>query len=425
MRLRTLMTAMLSVIVMVSCGSKGEEKDNRVRRNLNKELTNEMSDTSSLTKMDREISTFMSKYDIKGMSVSIMRNDSLFYAKGYGLADAEKGTEMTPGTIMRVASVSKLITAVGIMKLQEQGKLSLSDKVFGPEGILCDTVYTSAITDKRYFDITVEHLLRHQGGFSTRAGDPMFSTLTMMAVHHLDAPPTHAQLIEGEIARKLKFDPGKSQDYSNFGYMILSEIIEAVTGQEYEKWMQKNVLKPAGCEDMHIAYNYYDKRYKNETRYHMHSNDDPVKEYTGSGRDVVRCYGGNDIRALAGAGAWVTSTPELMRLVASIDGRPWVPDILSAESVHEMTRYIDKNTYGLGWNDTNPVVGWSRTGTFSGTNALVKYFPDGECWILVTNTGSWMGPRFSNYMTQLVSKLRGSYGKSFPARDFFYLDEPR
>ena len=106
--------------------------------------------------------------------------------------------------------------------------------------------------------------------------------------------------------------------------------------------------------------------------------------------------------------------------MASIDGLPEVPDIISPESVAEMTRWIDENTYSLGWNDTKPDGEWTRTGTFSGTSALVKYYPDGECWVMVTNTSTWKGPGFTRYTAGLFRKLREKYSQALPSRNMFY-----
>ena len=123
---------------------------------------------------------------------------------------------------------------------------------------------------------------------------------------------------------------------------------------------------------------------------------------------------------LSGAGAWCGSTAELARFVASIDGRPEVKDILSKESIDQMTEYIDKDTFSLGWNDTNPEKGWSRTGTLAGTSALVKYFPDGECWILITNTSTWKGPGLPRYTDELFKTCRKQYGDKLPKQDLFF-----
>ena len=241
-----------------------------------------------------------------------------------------------------------------------------------------------------------------------------------MMQNRLTTPPDQETLVKCMIKFPLKFVPGTSQYYSNFGYLLLSMIIEKVSGESYEEFMQKNVLRPAGCTDFHIANNYYKEKYKNETRYHLQTNDEPVLEYNNSGREVPRCYGGNNIRALSGAGAWVGSTPELARFIASIDGRPEVPDILSLKSVRTMTEYLDDDTYSLGWNDTHPLKGWTRTGTLSGTSALIKYYPDGECWILITNTSTWKGPGLTRYTAELFRTLRQRYSEKLPARDFFW-----
>ncbi len=386
---------------------------------LNETLTNEVSDTSSLAGMDTRIENYMRQWGLRGASLTIMRGDSLLYAKGYGWSDQEKEVKMEPFNIMRVASVSKLLTAAGIMKLQEDGLLSLKDTVFGPRGILTDSAYTSVIRDPNYRKITVEDLLRHKGGFTSAGGDPMFSTRFIMLQNHLDVPPDHETLLKTQLKRRLRFVPGTSQYYSNFGYLLLSMVIEKVSGLDYEKFMQDSVLRKAGCFDMHIANNYYEDRYKNEVRYYNGADSGLIDEYNNSGRMVDRCYGGNDIRSLAGAGAWVTSVPELARFVASIDGKPEVPDILSAESVAQMTEWFDEHTYSLGWNDTKPSGEWTRTGTFSGTSALIKYYPDGECWIMVTNTSTWKGPGFTRYTAGLFRDLRQRYSSKLPKRNLF------
>ena len=407
---------------LCSCGSVPEESI-RPTIDLNRVLTNEMSDSSVLAPMERKIANYMSQWQLQGAQLVIMRNDSLMYAKGFGWADKEQEEPMGPGNIMRVASVSKLITATGIMVLQEQGKLSIKDKVFGPEGILKDSTYCSSIKDKNYYNITVEHLLRHQGGFRARIADPMFSTAAIMKQNKLKTPPDNKQLLKIILASKLHFAPGTSQYYSNVGYMILSLVIEEVTGQPYEEFMRKEVLEKAGCYGFRIAGIYLKDRHEGEVRYYVPSNDPGVQEYNNSGRNVVRCYGGNHITALTGAGAWVASAPELALLVASIDGKDEIPDIISKESVAAMTRHIDEDTYSLGWNETDPAKAWVRTGTLSGTNALIKYFPDGECWIFLSNTSTWKGPSLARYTANLMNELRQKYSKILPKQDLFHEKE--
>ena len=386
---------------------------------LNNVLTNEMSAIENLEGMDAEFRHFMRQWQIHGASLAIMRNDSLVYAKGYGEAD-QGGKPVTPGTIFRLASVSKLITAIGIMTLQERGLLSLDDKVFTPEGILGDEPYTGSISDSRYFDITVEQLLRHSSGLGNGRGDPMFSTRSLMIRNHWDTPPDGATLSKDVLSWRLEYDPGTSSSYSNYGYLLLSMIIEKVTGETYERWIRENVLYPAGCFDMHIGKNSYDQRFPNETRYYPASNERPVQKYDNSGVMVERVYGGNDISALLGAGGWVASAPEVAKLVAAIDGKDEVKDILGAESIAQMTIPTDSVTYAIGWVDTKETGEWTRTGTLSGTTALVKCYPDGECWVFITNTSTYLGSRFSRETSGLFIKSREEFSPLLPKRNLFY-----
>ncbi len=397
--------------------ASAERESRPVPVNLNVTLTNEMSDTSSLAGFDRMVKNYLTYWAIHGASLSVMRNDSLLFAKGYGEADS--GLEMQPGYILRMASVSKLVTAAGIMVLQDRGLLNIKDHVFGPDGILNDSTYNAAIKDTLYYRITVEDLLRHKGGFSRRGGDPMFSTRWIMMQNGWSEAPTQEQLMELQLKRRLKFVPGTAQEYSNFGYLALSMVIEKVSGMDYETFLQENVLRPAGCVDFHIAGNYYKHKLPNETRYYVQHDDEPAEEFNNSGRKVTRCYGGNNVTGLSGAGAWAASTPELALFVASIDGRPEVPDIISRESVDLMTEYFDESTYSLGWNDTKDGY-WTRTGTFAGTSALIKYFPDGECWIFISNTSTYKGPGLARHTAELFDRLREKYSTRLPARNMFY-----
>lgn len=384
---------------------------------LNDTLSNAMSEIPELEGLDKKVKKYMRDWQIKGASIAIMRNDSLLYAKGYGWADEAENETMEPSHILRMASVSKLITAAGIMVLQDRDSLNIKDTVFGPAGILNDSLFNSVIKDRNYHKITVEHLMRHQGGFYR---DPLFSSKDVMHQMRLEQPPVKEDFFKLVLGHKLSFMPGEWERYSNFGYILLSEIIEKVSGKPYDQFIREDVLRPAGCFDMHIGGSYYSDRRANEVRYYTHEGDGKfVEEYNGSGVMVERCYGGNNIPLLSGAGAWCGSPAEIARFVASIDGKPEVEDIISAEAVAQMTEYFDKETYSLGWNDTDPAKGWSRTGTLAGTSALVKYFPDGECWILITNTSTWRGPSQSRQTDNLFKQCRELYSDKLPIRNLF------
>lgn len=421
-----LMFAFLSTAIVFGIAYYRQNRDKQVKASARSTegiywedgLSNERSAYPPLDKMDREIERFMGRWNIRGLSLAVTRNDSLLYTKGYGMADVERGEKMTPRNIMRLASASKLVTAIAIMRLVEAGKLKPEDKVFGPDGILNDTCYTNAIKDERLFDITVDHLLMHKGGFGMGAGDPMFNTKDIIAARNLASAPTNEELTKIVLGRKIAFTPGQGFRYSNFGYMLLSLVIERITGKPYWDFVNEDVLQPAGCFRFKPATNYYADRHEDEVRYYG-PDTVAVEEYNGSGKMVERVYGGSNINGLLGAGGWCASASDFARLVAATDKCPRVRNILSNNSIDSLTAYGEDDKRSRGWSEIDAHGKWRRTGTLSSTHTLVERFPNGECWVIITNSGVWTGHNFSRVMTQLVSDMRSRYGSCFPKRDLF------
>lgn len=381
-------------------------------------LSNKSSDIAATKKMDSEIQQFMNRWDIKGMSLAVTKNDSLLYAKGYGWADKEAEKPMEATSIMRIASASKLVTAVAIMKLIENGKLSLDSKAFGPDGILNDSSLTASLSDPRMKDITVDHLLRHKGGFRSVMGDPMFRTKDIMAMEKLKTPPTNEELAKIVLRRRLIFSPGAGRKYSNFGYMILSLIIEKVTGQKYWDFVTDSVLHPAGIYNMRPATNYYADRHSREVKYYAADNE-LVEEFNGSGNLVERPYGERNVTGLLGAGGWTASAADMARLVAAIDNNPNVTNILSPQSINLLTEHDDHDKMSRGWSEADANGKWSRTGTLNSSHALIERFPNGECWVFITNSGVGKGPGFARDLSRLIERLRSRYNASLPSRSLW------
>lgn len=359
---------------------------------LNKVLKNEHSESDNYKSMERYIQNWMNRNGFKGATLAIMKDEKLIYCKGLGWADTEKEIAAEAGHIYRMASASKLITAIAIMKLCEEGKLQLNDKVFGEEGLLSHIPYR----DKRAADITVRHLLNHTSGFSRRHGDLMFRTTDVINWAKLDHSPSSDEITAYQLSLRLRDNPGGSTQYSNVGYMVLSRVVEVASGMEFEKYVQKHVLEPAGCYDMHIAHNFYEERYANEVKYYGHDEGEVILSYDNSGNMYPREYGGNNIRGLQGAGGWVASAAEMMRLVASIDGKPGVKDIISQKSIKAMTTLSRKGDLCFGWADCRGSSGvLVRTGTMSGTSAYIEYNPKGLSFVFFCNTSHFRGASFT------------------------------
>ncbi|MDE6131476.1 MAG: serine hydrolase, partial [Muribaculaceae bacterium] len=146
-----------------------------------------------------------------------------------------------------------------------------------------------------------------------------------------------------------------------------------------------------------------------------------VEEFHGSGRMVERVYGGNDIKGLKGAGGWIATAPDLLRVVATIDGYDAVPDLLSGSTIAVMTeaKGEKKENMTRGWAEIEEDGSWVRTGTLSSSHAYVRMFPDGRCWAVLTNSGNWRGARFARDMSRLVSNLNARYGEKMPQRNLW------
>lgn len=382
----------------------------------NQVITNEDSELDITRKFDRMILNFMQKWELKGASFALMKDDRLIYSKGYGYADAEKEIPMDVMHVFRIASVSKLITAVAIMKLQEEGKLNLQDRVFGPDGILNDSAYLE-IRDPRSKKITIEHLLRHQGGYSIAYGDPMFCPVDVARKMNVPPPADLTTMIRFVLSRRLSYTPGESSAYSNIGYGILSKVIEKVAGQDYESYIKRHILNPAGCFDIHLGKNRYEDKFPNEVKYYEVSNAELIPACDGSGELVPRSNGGNNIEELYGAGGWVASPAELLRFLAVIDGNPAIPDILNVASVEYMTSQVPHGL-PIGWIETTGTGEWVRTGTLAGTSALMKKESNGYAWVFLTNTSSWKGSRFPRYINTTIQRAMATVA-DWPERDLF------
>ena len=381
-------------------------------------LSNKASTFAALEPMDRKISRFMDKWDLRGMSVAVTRHDSLIFAKGYGWSNAEFGIPLEANMVMRIASSSKLITAVAVMKLCEEGRLSLDSKVFGEKGVLNDTIYSNVISDERLYDLTVDHLLVHKGGFSGRAGDPMFNIKDIMTSNGLSEAPRGSELARAVLRRRLAAAPGEMRRYSNFGYMLLSLVVEKVVGKDYWDYVTCDLLGDVCTGGFYPATNYLSERYDCESQYYA-PDTVLVEEYNGSGKMVPRVYGGTDVYGLMGAGGWLASAPAIARLVAVIDGDSRVPDILSASSIAKMTEYDEECPACRGWSHIEKDGSWLRTGTLYSAHSFVKHFPDGECWVITTNTGVWIGHNFVRQFVQLVDMLRADYGAVMPKQNLW------
>ena len=381
-------------------------------------VSNAFSDQDRFGVIDNNVNRFLRRNSLAGASVSVVKDGRLVFTKGYGYADKEKSIQVQPYNLFRVASVSKLITAVAVMKLVEQGRLTLESKVFGTEGILNDSIYSN-YRDKKVESITVKQLLNHSAGFTNRYGDPMFIPTVIAKKMHIDYPVEQEDIIRFMLKKRLHFPPGTMSSYSNLGYAILQQVIEKASGIDYELFVKTNVLYPLEIFDMQIGGSYPWERLNLEVKYYEPDDAYMVEDHMGGEAMVPRSYGGNDIKTLGAAGGWLASTTDLLRLVVAIDGNDSPQDILSSESVHEMSSTELLGGSPLGWRGVRKHY-WYRTGTLAGTSALIVRRDDGISYAIVFNTNSWKGPEFANDIKYMMERTLARV-KSWPDYNLFEL----
>lgn len=379
-------------------------------------LTNSIGDSKEFAGMERIIGSFIRRWEIAGASIAVAKDGKLVFARGFGFADKSKNLMTEPYNKFRIASISKLVTAVAVMKLQEEGKLSVNDKVFGRDGILNDSFYSEP-KDKRVYDITVAHLLSHEGGWTTRWGDQMFIPFVVADQMGVLPPVDTKTIVRFALNKNLHFTPGTGRSYSNLGYAILGLVIEKVSGMSYGEYCKKAILEPLGIYDMTLARNMASQRAPYEVTYYEPSDAVLKPSIYGSGEMVPASYGGNDIEALGGAGAWVATAPDLMKLLLAVDGFESKRDILSDESITFMTD--NNNGYApIGWKTTIYDGTWWRTGSFPGSAGMMKRQPDGTAWIVLLNSSAWNGPEISTDINYMMARAL-SQVKAWPDTDLF------
>jgi len=168
-----------------------------------------------------------------GAAVGVYHQGKLVFAKGYGLADVEAGTPITPQTQFHVASVSKQFAAFSVALLAREGKVDLDADVRTYLPYLPDFGHT----------ITVRHLILHTSGLRDQW------SLFEIGGHGLDDRLRQAQVVNMiERQRGLNFTPGSKHMYSNTGYTLLAEIVHAVSGQTLRAFSTERIFQPLGMD---------------------------------------------------------------------------------------------------------------------------------------------------------------------------------
>lgn len=376
----------------------------------------------SMYKADSLIKDFLKTWGIDGGTVAITKDGKLIYNRAFGYADQDSGEITQPYNLFRIASCSKPITSIAIMKLMEAGKLSLGDTVFGAGKIISDTFYLNAITDSRIYNITIKQLLEHTGGWGRDIAcdgythcDPIGFPLHVTSVMGGTNPVADSVLIKFLVKKGLNYTPGTTYAYSNIGYLVLGKIIERKSGMKYEDYVKTTLFEPLGMCDIGLGKNLLADKLEREGEYNA-----PFTTLScyGTGATVPWQYGGYNIEAMHAHGGWVATSSDLTRLILATDGFSSVPDILSSTTITTMRTPSTANAYyGKGWS-VNSVPNWWHTGSLNGTATFICRTSGGYTWAILLNSRSGSSSAFWSALDALPWSCLSSTS-TFPTHNLF------
>ncbi len=225
-----LVKLLLFLIILQSCSDQRFEQNLEVKRSLN----------GFNDKVDSIVIHKMNEYNIPGLSIGLVRNDSVIYARGYGIRNIKENNPVSEHTIFHTASVSKLFTSSAIVKLTNDGLLSLDDKLY-------KVIPELQFNDERIKKISIKDLLNHTSGLPDVGN-----------YHWENNNQSDTSLKEYVVSLNLKLEsePSLTYSYSNLGYNLLGYAIEKKTKSSFEDYLKNNILNPSGMDFSDFRYFY-------------------------------------------------------------------------------------------------------------------------------------------------------------------------
>ncbi len=343
-----------------------------------------------LAGLDQVMTNAMRVANCTRAAIALSKDGCLVMSRGYTHHPPSiPPTQPTNG--FRVSGVSEAITGVTVMGLVEAGRLQLDDKL----GKFIDL---SGVTDRRWTNITIRHLLQHRGGWDMNATfDPMVYDVTISTALHVPLPITKSNIITYMKKQWLQNNPGTTCSYSNFDYLLLGRVIEAVTGQDYESFVRQNVLAPLGIMAARVGRTLRAQQLPGEVEYEegvtikqsVMSPDRP---------SVAEPYGEFNLDNTDSVCGWVFSAEDLVRFGSIFFNRTNCA-LLSSDTIDLMwspapqeqlpsTGWYDY--FGCGWEiqgiNRGPLVHAFLSAYLPGTMSFLGHESDGSCWAVLFNT---------------------------------------
>lgn len=281
------------------------------------------------------------------MGAAVLRDGTVVHTTALGMENPFDLKAATIKTRFRLASVSKILTAVAIMQLVNEGSIQLDAPFAGQLGL------DGPFADPRVATVTVRELMSHTSGFGAAHG--------IFFGHGVD---TWRQAADYALGQTLQSDPGTAFQYSNTNFCLLGLLVESATGQSFETAIRDRVLKPIGI-DAHLA-----PTFDTESGDAVHASS-PGRNY---------------METLGPAGGWVATPLDIAKLADALRAESPRAHLLDAATVDKMrvsvTVPVETPPPANGWSYGLGLMlfgdgAWGHTGTIESTHAVVVNRPDG------------------------------------------------
>ena len=342
--------------------------------------------TPGLEAFDEAMVAMMQKYGLPGAVLAVVREEPggmrVVLEHGYGYANRDSALKAQPYSRFRIASISKPLTAVAILQLIQQGKLTLDTKVSD----VLPEFKNPASHDPRIPNITIRDLLEHMGGWDIAAigFDPMYS-----AVHNglVPRPGTAQEIINYMLTRSLDFNPGSKAVYSNFGYCVLGRVIEQLSDGPYGRYVAENITTRLEMNATALGGTLVSEALPFEARYYDYPGAPLIDSVLDAAGLVPWPYGGFYMPANDASGGWVSTTTDLLKFLVSMNtgqhGIIRLPTLLQppGQPFGEVPPF---NLEGQIW-------GWYKTGSHPGNYGGLRLYGERPgkprtYWCFLTNS---------------------------------------
>lgn len=314
------------------------------------------------------------EHDVGAGVLAIARDGVVVYERGFGWSDEARTKPLAHDALMRIASVSKPITAAAVRDLIAEGAFTLDSRAFDvgqvgegerAAGLLRVEPFPS-LGDPRIAEITVQHLLEHKGGWDRGvAGDLTYMEVAIASAMEVKSPPGRENTVRFILGKPLEFAPGEKSAYSNIGMLTLGLIVEQQRGETLEKVLD-GVMERAGVapEDHKIGRTFKEDQDPREPFYDAGSVGPSVFD---PGGPLVRgAYGTWDHEARAGQGAHIATAAALARFAAHF--------------------YVNGSKIGMERPENDGGTWrWNHTGSLAGTNSVIRQRGDGFTFAAIFN----------------------------------------